>query len=339
MAALLVDFHQVFAWHRFDFGINTEFKVHFTPLDNRPADSQSLQEQIKFKDDILVELALLHKYGIITTKLFSKYASPIFAQWKRNGTLCLFVDFRKIHTLIGDDYINNNYQFSTLTGPAQHMASKNLFCKFDCSQSYHHLQLANQQSIELLAFIFARRTFAFAYLRLAQGLIGSLAAFSIFIRKHHNPIIEIDQCAQYIDDIGLIANTPQQLIKNLRAVFQCLRKAGLQISMAKCHFGVQEVDFLGRAIKTKGVAPQKQKIDKILEKVQFRRSKKALQPYIGFLNLYGNYIPRLAKRLTPFFQILKTTAAKSGNPINPVKMKKFREINDVSHYLVNNWFS
>ena len=29
--------------------------------------------------------------------------------------------------------------------------------------------------------------------------------------------------------------------------------------MAKCHFGVQEVDFLGRTITTKGVAPQKQK--------------------------------------------------------------------------------
>ena len=31
---------------------------------------------------MLVELAMLHRYGIITTFLFSKYASPIFAQKK-----------------------------------------------------------------------------------------------------------------------------------------------------------------------------------------------------------------------------------------------------------------
>ena len=98
--------------------------------------------------------------------------------------------------------------------------------------------------------------------------------------------------------------------------------------MAKCHFGVQEVDFLGRTITTKGVAPQKQKITKLLEKVKFPRSKKALQRYIGFLNYYQNYIPRLAERLTPFFQLLKTTDAKTKIPITPDIMKEFREINE-----------
>ena len=69
---LLGEFHDIFARHRFDIGINTEFKVQLTPLDNRPAYSHSLPAPINLKDDILVELALLHKYGIITTLPFSK---------------------------------------------------------------------------------------------------------------------------------------------------------------------------------------------------------------------------------------------------------------------------
>ena len=278
---LLVEFHDIFARHRFDIGINTEFKVQLTPL-NRPAYSQSLPAPINLKDDILVELALLHKYRIITTLPFSKYASPIFAQRKPNGKLRLLVDLRKINTLIADDYINNNHPVSTLTDAAQHMAGKNLFCKLDCSQAYHCLQMADQKSIELLAFNIASRTFA--YRRLAQGLSRSLWAFSSFMREHLDPVIKADQCAQYVDDIGIAANTPKQLIKKLRAVFQCLRKAGPKLSMAKCHFGVQEVDFLGRTITTKGVAPQKQKITNFLKKLKFPRSKKALQRYIGFLN-------------------------------------------------------
>ena len=69
---LLVEFHDIFARHRFDIGINTEFKVQLTPLDNRPAYSQNLPAPINLKDDILVDLALLHKYGINTTLPFSK---------------------------------------------------------------------------------------------------------------------------------------------------------------------------------------------------------------------------------------------------------------------------
>ena len=186
--------------------------------------------------------------------------------------------------------------------------------------------MADQQSMELLAFNFASRTFA--YRRLAQGLSRSLSAFSSFIPEYLDPVIKADQCAQYVDDIGIAASTPEQLIKNLRAVFQCLRKAGLKLSMTKCHFGVQEVDFLGRTITTNAVAPQKQKIAKFLEKIKIPRSKKALQRYIGFLNYHRNYIPRLAERLTPFFQLLKTTDAKTKVPITPDIMKEFREINE-----------
>ena len=117
--------------------------------------------------------------------------------------------------------------------------------------------------------------------------------------------------------------------------------------MNKCHFGVQELDFLGRTITTKGVAPQKQKIAKFLENINFPRSNKAFQRYIGFLNYYRNYIPRLAERLTPFFQLLKTTDAKTKITITPDIMKEFREINDAldrccqlalrQPLLVNNW--
>ena len=95
---LLVEFHDIFARHRVDIGINTKLKVQLTPLDNRPAYSQSLPAPINLKDDILKELAPIHKYVVITTLPFSKYAIPIFAQREPNGKLRLLVDLRKINT-------------------------------------------------------------------------------------------------------------------------------------------------------------------------------------------------------------------------------------------------
>ena len=297
---ILIEFHDIFARHRFDIGTNREFKVKLTPNDDRPAYSQSLPTPINLKDDITVELALLHKYGIITTLPFSKYASPIFAQRKPNGRLRLLVDLRKIKNLITEDYINNNHPVSTLSDAAQHMAGKKLFCKLDCSQ------MADYQSIQMLAFNFASRTFA--YRRLAQGLSRSLSAFSSFMREYLDKAIKADQCAQYVDDIGIAANDSKQLCANIRTVFECIRNAGLKLTMSKCQFGVKQVDFLGRTITPKGVAPQADKVKDFLSKLRFPKSKKALQRYIGFLNFYRNYIPRLSERLSPFFKLLKETS-------------------------------
>ena len=89
--------------------MNEDFKVKLTPKDNSPAYSQSMPTPINLKEDILVELALLHCYGIITTLQFSKYASPIFAQKKPNGKLRLLVNLRRTNNLISDDNINNNH--------------------------------------------------------------------------------------------------------------------------------------------------------------------------------------------------------------------------------------
>ena len=131
--AFLVEFHDIFSRHRFDIGMNEEFTVKLTTKDDSPAYSQSLATPINLKEDNLVELALLPKYGIITTLPVSKYASPIFAQKNPNGKLRLLVDLRKINNLIFDDYINNNHPVSTLTDAAQHMAGK----KFTANSIVH----------------------------------------------------------------------------------------------------------------------------------------------------------------------------------------------------------
>ena len=123
----------------------------------------------------------MHKYGIITVLPFSNYASPIFAERKPNGKIRLLVDLREFTTLIADDYTNYSHPVSTLSDAAQHLAGNSLFCKLDCSQAYHVLQMADKRSVEMLAFIFACRNFA--YKRLAQRLSRAVFAFSGFMRS------------------------------------------------------------------------------------------------------------------------------------------------------------
>ena len=156
--------------------------------------------------------------------------------------------------------------------------------------------------MEMLAFNFASRTFA--HKRLAKGLSRSVSAFSSFMLEYLEPVVKADQCAQNVDDIGIAGNNATDLTRNIQAVFKCIRPAGLKLTIEKFHFGVRQVEFLGRTISPEGISPQAQKIQNFLDKLRFHKSKKALQRYLGFVNYYKNYVPRMAEKLNPFYKLL-----------------------------------
>ena len=120
-----------------------------------------------------------------------------------------------------------------------------------------------------------------------------------------NTSVKADKCAQYVDDIGITAHTVEELLSNIEAVFQQIQKAGLKLSMSKCAFGHPQIDFLGRSITSKGVAPLEGKIDDFLKKIKVPTSVKSLQRYIGFVQFYRQYIPRLAENITPLYKLLQ----------------------------------
>ena len=175
--------------------------------------------------------------------------------------------------------------------------------------------MADQRSVEMLAFNFASGTFA--YKKLAQSLRRSVSAFSSCKREYLDPVIKADQCAQYVDDTGIAANNATDLTRNIRAVFQFIRNAGLKLTIEKCHFGVRQVEFLGRTISTEGVSPQTLKVQNFLNKLRFPKTKKALQRYLGFVNYYRNCIPRMAEKLNPLYKLLK-----AESPINVTSVLK-----------------
>ena len=309
--------------------MNEDFNVKLTPKDDSPAYCQSLPTPINLKEDILVELALLHRYGLITTLPFSKYASPIFAQKKPNGKLRLLVDLRKINNHISDDYINNNHPVSKLTDAAQHMAGKKSFCKLDSSQAYHCLQMADQRSVEMLAFNFASRTFA--YRRLTQGLSRALSASSSFMREYLDKVIKVDQCAQYVDDIGIAANDAEQLINNLRATFECIQKAGLNFTMHKCHFGATEIDFFERTITPAGVKPHRprratesHKGPELSRKYEIPEIKKSTPTLLGIPQLLSELHPKALGKANAIFKLLTKDEKVL---VTPDLLGKFTEIN------------
>ena len=64
---LLVEFNDIFTRQRLDIGYTHKFSVKLTPDTNRPVYSKTQRTSFHLKDDLLIELALLQRYGVITT--------------------------------------------------------------------------------------------------------------------------------------------------------------------------------------------------------------------------------------------------------------------------------
>ena len=75
----------------------------------------------------------------------------------------------------------------------------------------------------------------------AQSLKRSVSAFSGFMREYVDLVVKADKFPVYMDDVGFAANFATISTGNFRAVFECIRKTRLKITVEKCQFG-----FLGR---------------------------------------------------------------------------------------------
>ena len=123
-------------------GRNTEIKVKVTPtidktLQPKPTIANPTEKRLNCQPGSDAKIWDPPKLP------FCKYASSSFAQRKPNGKLRLFVDIRKLNTLIEDQYNNDSHSVSTLSDAAHSLAGKNIFRNLSFSQAEHCLQMAD----------------------------------------------------------------------------------------------------------------------------------------------------------------------------------------------------
>ena len=66
----------------------------------------------------------------------------------------MLVDLRGTNNLMKYGNFEQNLPVATTADPAENMARKKFFCDLVSSQAYQCLQMANEQSLQILSFIF-----------------------------------------------------------------------------------------------------------------------------------------------------------------------------------------
>ena len=108
-----------------------------------------------------------------------------------------------------------------------------------------------------------------------------------------------------MDDIGIAANNATDLTRNIRAVFQCIRNVGLKLTIEKCHFGVRQVEFLGRTNSSEGVSPQAHKIQNFQKKTEIPQIEKGFTAVSGLRKLLQKLHSQNGRKVQSFLQTLE----------------------------------
>ena len=163
--------------------------------------------------------------------------------------------------------------------------------------------MADDLSVQLLAFNFASRTFA--YNCLAQALNKSVTGFSSFVKHCLDPCLAANVCTQVMDNIVAGMNKFDEKIPALRKFFDCLRESCLKFSAHKCEFGTTKIDYSCSTITPKGISPESTKIEKFLGQIRMPNRVKQMKRLIGFVQFFRNFIPTLTQKLLPFYKLLR----------------------------------
>ena len=171
------------------------------------------------------------------------------------------------------------------------------FSKLDMSQAYLQLELENDSKQYVTV---STHKGLFQYNRLPFGVSS---APSIFQRYMKTLLQGCKGVSVYLDNILVTGGTAEEHMKNLSCVLSKVDLAGARLNEAKCSFMVSQIEYLGHVIDKDGLHLTEEKIQAIKDAPR-PTSVTELRTFLGIINYYGKFIPKLSTQFSPLYKLL-----------------------------------
>lgn len=251
------------------------------------------QKAIAEKEVIDREVQKMLELGVIRHSA-SPWASPVHLVPKGDGEIRFCIDFRRVNSIV----VADAYPMPFIQDLVDALDGAKVFSTLDLAKGYWQVPL-DEASKEITAFATVDGLYEFNVLP-----FGLCTASAIFQRTMHRVFGHLPFVRIYMDDLVVFSSSEKEHKEHLLRVFECLHQAGMAVNLKKCQLFQQEVKFLGVTVGREGVRPNNEKIDPIL-KMSPPKDKKGVQEFLGLVNFYRDFCPRLAERAKPLYDLLK----------------------------------
>ena len=247
-----------------------------------------------YRDTVRKEIDDMLEQGIIEPST-SAWSSPIVLVNKKDGSLRLCVDYRRLN----EKSMVDAYPMPRIDDLIDRLGKAKFVTTLDLTKGYWQVPVVDGDRAKT-AFTTPFGLYQFNVMPF--GLQGAPATFQ---RLMDGVLRDLDQfSAAYLDDVIIFSETWEDHMLHLTTVFQRLREAGLTVKAKKCQFGMSHCVYLGHIVGNGTVRPEESKLAAVKSFPQ-PQTKKQVRTFLGLTGYYRRFIPDFSAVAAPLTDLTK----------------------------------
>lgn len=279
----------VFAQHDLDFGRTDKVAHHIklsdeTPFKQRPrpihpADVEAVRKHIQE----------LLQTGVIRESE-SPFSSPIVVVRKKDGTVRLCIDYRKLNL----QTIKDAYALPKLEDTFSALSGSQWFSVLGLKSGYYQIEVEEADKAKT-AFVCPLGFWEFN--RMPQGITNAPSTFQRLMERCMGDM-HLKEVLVFLDDLIVFSSTLEEHEARLMKVLGRLREFGLKLSPEKCSFFQSSVKYLGHVVSRSGVETDPEKIAS-LKTWPVPQNLRELRSFLGFAGYYRRFVKGYSNIVKP----------------------------------------
>ena len=215
----------------------------------------------------------------------SPWTSPLVPVRKKDGSLRLCVDYRRLNQMTQED----RYPMPRVEELLEQLGSARFITTLDLTKGYYQVSV-HPDDREKTAFMGPMGKFQFV--RMPFGLKGAPTTFQRLMDVVLGPCASFARA--YIDDIVVFSSTWTDHLRHLEEVFTRLMEAGLKAKPTKCAIAMDHCSYLGHIVGGGQIQMEEAKIAALKD---YKRpvTKRDVRAFLGLAGYYRRFVPGFAQ--------------------------------------------
>ena len=226
----------------------------------------------------------------------SPAAAPVFFVKKKDGTLRLVVDYRKLNAIT----VKNRYPLPLTQELIDQLSEAKVFTKLDLRWGYNNIRIRDGDQWKAA---FRTSEGHFEPVVMNFGLTNAPATFQHMMNDIFQDLRGM-YVIVYLDDILIFSKDRQSHVEHVREVLRRLQENDLFCKPEKCEFFQSSVEYLGMIIGQGTVAMDPAKVEAVMSWPQPEKLRD-VQAFVGFANFYRRFVAGFSKLAQPLTRLMR----------------------------------